>query len=347
MTDPTIQKTWEFALNGVALANTTLGATNAHQDRREMLLDIVQALTNAGPHTGTFTVPWTVVQSSNGSTAGTPGPGWSSISNLVWRDEDSPGTPYSWILLQQTGISATFQLLIGLESDTVADDGAQIFAAVGQVAFGAGGTTTTAPALPSDGRVLRDDDGTSQGYWGSGTDGSAVNPAYRWDVAMSSDGKCTRVFIFVDTINTGFWLFDVPDNPASGWTNPYVATIFGESNFTNNVCRYGNFLDAANMKGRYSGTDTTMFLSSEGFADSAVGEQMRSNQLNNTWPVSEIGVYSETSTFMGRMGTLFDLWWGEDAIVSGRYYPQTGTKLYANVARMIVPWDGSSLMGTR
>lgn len=73
MTDPTIQKTWEFALNGVALANTTLGATNAHQDRREMLLDIVQALTNAGPHTGTFTVPWTVVQSSNGSTAGLRG----------------------------------------------------------------------------------------------------------------------------------------------------------------------------------------------------------------------------------------------------------------------------------
>ncbi len=74
---------------------------------------------------------------------------------------------------------------------------------------------------------------------------------------------------------------------------------------------------------------------------------MKRNQLNNTWPVSEMGVASETSTFIGRMGTMFDLWWGEDTENSGRLYPQAGTKLYAKVVGMTFPWDGSSILQTK
>lgn len=343
MADPTIQKTWEFDVNGVALANSAQASTQAHQDRREMMLDIKRMLTNTGGHSA-FTAPWTVQLSSNGTSTAGAGDNWGDIDDLVWRDEDSTGTNFSWIVLRQTGISTTFELLIALESDTVNDDGAQIYASVAQAGF-TGGNLNTAPTA-TDERVLRNDDGTSQGYWGSGTDGAVSNPAYRWHTMMSSDGECTRVLIFMDTVCTGFWLFDVPDNPVTGWTNPYIATILGTNNFTSNQPGYTNFNVNDNMKGRYSGTDTTMFLGVEGYANTRAPDVGR-NQLDNTWLTSEMGIYSQTSTFTGRMGSMFDLWWGQVATTSGKYFPQTGTKLYVNVSSMIFPWDGSSIIGTR
>lgn len=346
MTNPTIQKTWEFAVNGLALQSTVQGSTNAHLDRRETMLGIKQMLTNTGPYTGTFTSPWTVVSSSNGTTAGASD-NWTDVDDLVWRDEDSTGTNFGWIVLRQTGISTTFELLIALESDTVADDGSQIYAAVAQAGF-TGGTTNTAPTA-TDERVLRNDDGTSAGHWGTGAD-AASTTNIRFHTMISTDGDCTRVLIFMGDVVTGFWLFDVPDNPASGWTNPYIAVIYGENNSTNNVVNYGTFLDSATMKGRFSGTDTTMFLSSEGINNSAIGEFLKANQLDNTFVASEMGVASLTSTFTGRMGTMFDLWWGPaytNQEATGRYYPETGTKLYVQVKDMLFPWDGSSILQTR
>ena len=343
MTNPTIQKTWEFDLNGLVLQNNTV-ANGAHQDRRELILAIKEVLINNG--NTTFTSPWTVVSSSNASTAGAAD-NWNSLSDITWRDEDSTGTPFSWIVLRQTGISATFELLIALESDTVTDDGSQIYASVAQAGF-TGGNTTTAPTA-TDERVLRDDDGTSAGHWGSGADGTSPGN-YRYHIMMSSDGDCTRVLMFTDTIVTGLWLFDVPDNPVSGWTNPYVAMIYGENNSSTNICSYETWNETATARGRYSGADTTMFFSSEGLANALLGEFFLANQLDNTWIATEMGVASQTSTFTGIMGSMFDLWWGAGFNASegtGRYYPETGTKLYVQVKDMIFPWDGSSILQTR
>ena len=347
MTDPTIQKTWEFAVNGLALTNNAQGSTQAHQDRREALLGIKQMLTNTGPHTGTFTTPWTVVLSSDSATADASD-NWSDIADLVWRDEDSTGTNFSWIVLRQTGISTTFEVLLALESDTVGDDGSQIYASVAQAGY-TGGTTNTAPTA-TDERELRNDDGTSLGYWGSGQDAANHTPAIRYHAMMSSDGECTRVLLFINTINTGFWIFDVPDNPASGWTNPYVAMIYGQNNATTNVTSYEIWNEAATARGRFSGTDTTIFFTSEGILNDGIGERLKANQLDNTWIASEMGVASQTSTFTGRMGTLFDLWWGAGFFAqeaTARHYPEAGTKLYVQVKDIIFPWDGSSVLQTR
>lgn len=343
MADPTLDKTWEFVVNGIALANNDRASTLAHQDRREMLLDIKQSLTNTGSHSG-MTAPWTVTSSSDSATAGASDQ-WTDIDDLVWRDEDSTGNAFSWIVLRQTGISTTFELLLALESDSTFDDGAQIYASVAQAGF-TGGNTTTAPTA-TDERVLRNDDGTSRGYWGSGTDGSVSAPAYRWDVSMSSDGQCTRVLIFMNTICTGFWLFDKPKNPASGWTDPYVAGIIATNSFTIEMPKYANLLDGTGaglqMGGRFSGVDTTILLSSEGYLNSAIGELLPvPNQLDDSFIASEIGVRSQTATFTGAMGELFDIWWGFIWAGTGRYFPVGGTRLYVQVAHMIFPWDGAS-----
>jgi hypothetical protein len=317
MADPDIQKTWEFEVNGVALQNNAQASTTAHQDRREMMLGIKQRLTNTGGFS-TFTTPWTVQSSSDGHTTASAADNWGDIDDLVWRDEDVTANNFSWIVLRQTGIGATFELLIACESDTVNDDGSQIYAAVSVGGWNTDGNLTTipTPVTPGDFRVIRNDDGTSQGYWGAGTDGGTVTGGYRWHVMMSSDGECTRVVTFANTVNLGVWIFDVPDRPATGWTDPYVA-------------------------------DTTMFLSSEGIVNAGIGTFITRNQLDNTFALSEMGIASQTATFVGRMGQMFDLWWGLAETTSGRLFPQSGTKLYVNVANMIFPWDGSSIMETK
>lgn len=335
MANPTIQKTWEFQINQLELADGTV-VGNANVDRKKMLFAIKEALINNG--TTTFTTPWTVQLSSNSSTAGAAD-NWTAYTSLVWRDDDT-ASAFSWIVLRQTGISTTFELLITCEEDSVNNDGARIGAWVAQAGF-TGGTTTARPTA-TDERQIRDS--TSSGHWGSGVDGTP-NINYRWHLAMSSDGQCTRLLIFMDTVNTGVWIFDKPDNPATGWTNPYVAVIQGSNDNTTQQCTYTQFNNSASMLGRYSGTDTTMYLSSEGFANIQVGSSH--NQLDNTWPTSEMGVVSTTSTFTGRMGTMFDLWWGEATTTSGRYFPEAGTKLYVKVVSMVFPWNGSSIMQIR
>jgi hypothetical protein len=349
MADPDIQKTWEFEVNGLALQNNAQASTTAHQDRREMMLGIKQRLTNTGSFS-TFTTPWTVQSSSDGHTNASAADHWGDIDDLVWRDEDVPGNNFSWIVLRQTGIGATFELLIACESDSVGDDGSQIYAAVSVGGWNTDGNLTTipTPVTPGDFRVIRNDDGTSQGYWGSGTDAGSPTGGYRWHVMMSSDGECTRVITFANTVNLGVWIFDKPDNPVTGWTDPYVAVIQATNSFSTTQASYTLFNAAAAMKGRFSGADTTMFLSTEGLANTSVGQAITTrNQLDNTWAVSEMGIASQTATFTGHMGQMFDLWWGPATTVSGRYYPQGLTKLYVNVGSMIFPWDGSSLMATK
>jgi hypothetical protein len=273
---------------------------------------------------------------------------WIDEEDLIWRDDDTANA-MSWIVLRQTGISTKFELLITCEENALTNDGAEIGAWVAQAGFSAadGGTdgTTTARPTATDERQLLVSTG---GYWGSGPLGSSN--AFRFHVMQSSDGECTRVLIFVDEVNTGFWLFDKPQNPKSGWTDPYIAVIIGDNNTSTNQCSYAKFHDAANMKGRFSttGTDTDIYLSTEGFGTNASGENLTTpNQLDGTFEAFEMGITSLTPSFVGRNGEVFDLWYGLTNAETGRYYPDTGTKSYVQVQHMIFPWDGSTLIGTK
>ena len=332
----TTTKTWQFNLNNLVLSDNTVGGTNAHFDRRTLLLGIKNALKGFG------TQPWTITESSDSVTATGGTDKWVTADNLVWRDDDTANV-FSWLVARQTGISTTFELLIACEEDSVANDGSEMGAWVSQVGF-TGGTTTARPTA-SDERQLRDS--TLSGWWGSGGDGGS-GLTYRWHAMQSTDGQCTRVLIFVNDVNTGFWAFDKPANPVTLWTNPYVAVISGENNTSSNQCSYAIFHDSAMMSGRFSGIDTTIYLSGEGFGTNASGENFTvTNQLDDSFFAGEMGLSSLSSTFTGRNGEMFDLWWGLTNADTGRYYPDTGTKSYVQVEDMIFPWDGSTLIGTK
>ena len=330
----TTTKTWQFNLNNLVLSDNTVGGTNAHFDRRTLLLGIKNALKGFG------TQPWTVVSSSDSSTSGASDL-WVDEGDLVWRDDDGAAV-FSWIVLRQTAISTTFDLLITCEEDAVANDGSRMGAWVAQAGF-TGGSTTVRPTA-TDERQLRDS--TLSGYWGSGGDGGTYD--YRWHAMQSTDGQCTRVLIFVNDVNTGFWFFDKPANPLSQWTNPYVASIQGSNDITTNECSFARYYDTAQGGSQFGGLAIGLYLSGEGFGSAAVGEQVTvPNQQDGTFIASEMGLCSLSSTFTGRMGEMFDLWWGFSFAGTGSYYPDTGTKTYVQVQDMIFPWDGSTLIGTK
>lgn len=334
MANPTAEKTWQFDLNNVVVADSTLDGLNAFRDRRELLLGIKDALI------GLASNPWSVVSSSDSSTSSASDL-WVDAGDLRWRDDDTSGV-FSWIVLRQTGISTTFELLITCEEDSIGVDGARIGAWVAQAGF-TGGTTTARPTA-TDERQLRDS--TSSGWWGSGADG--VSYDFRYHVMQSSDGECTRVLIFINGTNTGFWLFDKPKNPVTGWSDPYVAVISGNNDASTNQTTYAKFYDSANGLGRFSGIETTMYLSGEGFLNAAAGELVTvPNELTGDFVASEVGLHSLSSTFVGRVGELFDLWWGYSFADTGRYYEGTAAKEFVQVSDMVFPWDGSTIIGTR
>lgn len=329
----TTTKTWQFDLNGYIPADNTLGGLGAHYDRRNLLFSIKESLT------GFASTPWTVVSSSDGTTA-SAADNWTDPDDLEWRDDDTSNS-FSWIVLRQAAISTTFELLIACEEDTLSNDGSQLAAWVAQAGF-TGGSTTTRPTA-TDERQIRDS--TNSGYWGSGANSQSYD--YRYHVMMSSDGECTRVLLFISGVNTGFWIFDKPQNPISAWTSPYLAVIQGSNNSTTEQCSYSQFYDSASTLTRFGGTNLGLYMSGEGFGSAAVGEQVTvQNQLDGSFVANAVGLCSTDSTIAGRIGEVFDLWWGLTVMSTGRYYPADGSMSYVQVHHMIFPWDGSTFLGT-
>ena len=335
MANPSVQKTWQFNLNNYVPADNTLGGRNAFYSRRSLLLGIKNAMKGFG------TQPWTVVSSSD-STTTSASDLWVDPDDLEWRDDDTSNI-FSWIVLRQTGISTTFELLITCEEDSVSNDGARIGAWVAQAGF-TGGSTTARPTA-TDERQIRDS--TSSGLWGSGADG--VSYEYRYHVMQSNDGQSTRILIFIDGVNTGLWFFEKPVNTNTNWTNPYVASIQGSNNNTTEQATYSQYYDSASALSRFGGVDLGFYLSGEGFGSAAVGEQLTTpNQLDGEFLASEIGLCSLSSTFVGRAGEIADLWWGFTSEQSGRYFPSdASSKAFVQVRDMIFPWDGTTLIGMR
>lgn len=329
----TADKTWQFDLDNYVPADTTTNAGLAFFDKRSLLLGIKDALT------GFSSMPWTVTSSSDSSTTAASDL-WVDEDDLVWRDDDTSNV-FSWIILRQTGISTTFELLLTCEEDNTSSDGAQIGAWTAQAGF-TGGTTTARPTA-TDERIIRDS--TADGYWGSG---NAASYDFMFHVWQSDDGECTRVVIFINGIDTGFWLFDKPNNPVSGWTNPYIAVISGDNSVTISQCTYAKFYDAANVRGCFNTNPVTSYFSGEGFGSAAVGELMTvPNDFDDTFGAGGMGLQSLSATFTGRMGDVYDLLWGFSVIGTGRYYPVAGTKLFVQIKDMIFPWDGATIIQTK
>lgn len=325
-------KTWQFQVNQT-LSTTGVAAT----DYQTMVLKIKQLLV------GFTTQPWTVVSSSNGTGTAGNSDNWTSTANIVWA---ASGSNHSWIVLAQSGIGSGFQLCIDLCSGTKSNATISFSPNAGFT----GGTATAGPTATDEVFLIGTAHNSAGAFLGT-LNGSSCFQA-ELHAIQSTDGQCTRFWLETcssNEITSFFALFDKPNNPVTGspgWANPCVGiwstTLMSMANF--------NVSSANGCKGRANGVVMPLFLTAMGHgAGPVVSRQMAPSTFAQEFPFSAIGLFSNTTSAIGRHGSLFDLWWcsgmyqggNNSPFINGRAFYQSGISLRV-VGQLLVPWNRST-----
>lgn len=354
---PAHTRTWQFQLNQVVNISTST-VTNPAVNDRALMIGLVGSMLGRGSWVDKDNVAsasagnWTVTSSCDGSGGGA-GVGFGNNtgvnywdvagvltpSKLVWAN---PASNHSWIVLQQTGIAAKFEVLIDLR---VGGGSTQATIIVSDAGFGVanGGTDGTATAAPT--AVA----GSFQSLittteWGGGAALGAV-----WHAQKSTDGKAFRFFIMRSTSCVGFYQFEIPDPVVSGWTNPWIAHAIGQSAATEQVTT--SRLNGANTYSRTPGgtvfassycqaasqSDTNMIT----FASS--GQGATPNEIDGTDVLHPICLYSATVNARNVNGNIVDMYWGNQPGITflplaGQTLPAGGPIQWTRLGTLWVPW---------
>lgn len=323
MTLPTLDKTWQISSNNVVAAQGTALATN------KRILRTIKNLLLAFA-----TQPWTTRYSCSSTVAGAAGDGvdrWTTDADLVWN---AAGSAHSWYVFRQTGVGATFEVLISLEG--AAANGNTLTCYMSPSATFTGGTTTARPTATDEVPIR-----VSAAWGGTGSADSGVIV----DAWQSTDGQCTRVVVCDTSTACTFMLFDKPKNPITGWTNPCVGIWLGQSAV--NTPTYSSDIGAAIINLRISATNTTAFMTQEAFGPPAAGATaigiaaIGANEVSGDFPILPIGIWCNTAPLRGRQGEFFDLWLGYNTLGVGDTYPNDATRQFVQLAAAIHPWDGT------
>lgn len=349
MAPPTLVRTWQFAVNRVM---PDLGAGTPNATNRRLLRTIKNMLIGADGLTwtdkdGSTVTPsghWTVVASSDSSTAGHDAVDrWAADANLVWA---TAGSAHSWIVLQQTGIGATFQILIDCDATSSNSHDCDItvsHSGFGVAGGGANGTTTAAPTALNS--IVLVSGASAPDCWGGYTGGS---PQQRIHMMRSADGKGMRLLITRDGFLGSLWLIDLAGNPETGWTQPYLAVIRSNATVTltsdrpilSDLSASGvTAVKSASTAGAYGGT-----LSVEGPAGTSGPEFFTiANSYSGNLPMFPVGFMSNAASHVGRHGILPDFWLSLANQVGGGGYPGSAPlNQFVQVGKnFILPWNKS------
>lgn len=326
---PTLSKTWQFDVNNAAAAGASALITC-----RNYLFEIKNALS------GSATLPWIIASSCDGQGgAGSFGNNdnidrihLADASHIVWA---AAGSKHTWIVFKQTGLDNNASFCFDCNNATAANATITFSPAAG---FD-GGTATAAPTA-TDGITI------CNSTWG----GPAAATAGKISVLQSTDGECTRVLICRSSYAVGYWFFDKIKNPTEGMsTYPLIVSTQGLSTNTANVSTVANLSDIAKatyVSGYIDDTSVLYALTGEGYASALLNETMAfADEDTSSWPMLEIGVYSNTAPHRGRKGEMYDMWWGSTANATGTDYPEDATCQFVQAGHIILPWlgDGTAL----
>lgn len=332
---------WQFQVNQTVSALGSSLSTN-----RRLLRSIKNSLLGTGSWTNsagglvTSQANWTVSGSSDSVTSGMDSVDrWTVDSDLDW----SSASVRSWIVLRQAGISSKFELLIHLNNSN--DDFALLavspVAGFGSVNGGTDGSTSAAPTATDQMTLVS----STVNTWGGGGNNTA-----RYHVMKSVDGSSNRVVITRNTNLVGFWIFDVPRDPVTGWTSPSVSMLRANSSTGPAVSAisYDNLTDVADARGH---STATMNLNLTGEADMEnrpfIGEDLNvPSDVTNLYSLLPIGIYCDTAGRQGRHGFLADLWWvagNLDGSNGPNTFPASGTlKRFMQLGPLCWPWNRST-----
>lgn len=328
---PTPSKTWQYDKN-----------KGPYTSLSDLELAWKRSLTEAASGA------WTVVRSCGRVggvtwTAGATDYWGTGLSNTIAHANE--GSSHAWIVLKQTGIASNFQICLNLVNNDGGGPSVHMMYVSASAGF-TGGTTTNRP-------TATDEIACQTGIKPQWTDAQnlATYPA-RLNVFQSTDGECTRWSIWLNNLQTAFCVMDKPRNTVSGWTNPWIyvgATTYYNYATAGNFATYG-FLHDANTRtfvGQGS-TSGSVYLTSEalGGNNQAIGRVMTfgGDLDSGFWPFLPIGIYCSTAGLRGRLGELYDLWWGSVTPNDGDNYPADATRLFVQMNDLILPWGGGAAL---
>lgn len=315
MAIPSLIKTWQFNVN-----NYVYGAPTTLPTSRNTLYIVKNGLLGFNSN------PWQTVVSCNGTTAGTYGDGidrWTSINSLNWG-----ATTRSWYVFRQPAISPNFELCIDLNFST--DYYATIVVSP-SLGFSKTVGTTSARPTANDEIILSTND-----FFGTNLNKNVII-----NMMQSTDGYCTRLIFCSNSYVTGYWSFERPHLPVSGWATP-SASFCNNSNL-GSILIIDNLISADNFKGlgtalfnmRYStiiGTGTNPFPVTT----------YVSNDISREYPFYPLHLISVDLNNYGALGLIPDMFFGSYQLPHGATYPADGSAQFAQFGSFIFPWDGSN-----
>lgn len=289
---------------------------------------------------------WTVVMSCGrvGGTTWTAGAAdyWATDNAIAHANE---GTAHAWIVLKQVGIASNFQVCLNLINNS-GGGGVVHMVYVSPSAGFTGGTTTNRPTATDE--INCNAPGAPE--W-TAAQNLATYPA-RLNVFQSTDGECARWSIWLNNYQTCFGLVDKPRNPVAGWTTPWAAVIASQiynDGQVGNLATYAQLHDAPNRVTVSNGATRGLpYLTSEaiGGNNQAIGRLMSfgGDLDSGAYPICPIGIYCPTAGLRGRLGELYDLWWGSTILNDGDHYPADATRLFVQLNDLVHVWGGGTAL---
>lgn len=335
---PTLEKTWHFATRQIVTTGTQL------DDLRSVLRWVKDQMKALGSN------PWTVDHSCNSVTAGAPGDGvdrWSADSNLVFA---AAGVAHSWIVLKQTGIGASFQLLIDLGVST---DPRDIHIFFSWSAGFTGGTTTARPTATDECAIHT----FTNDNWIAGSANSFFGV-----VAQSGDGQCTRFWLIAGGASGAecwpvtMWLFDRPKNTPAGWTETFIGLMFPPQLPGGNCVEASSLMSGTpRARARVGSINAVpVFLITDVWTGTATLNITEPTPCDNDFSgdrfLTPVSLASETPGTRGCLGVLYDLWFqpygtnstgGGTTTQWGSTYPDDLTYQLVSLGVFVHPWNGT------
>jgi hypothetical protein len=244
---------------------------------------------------------WAVASSSDGVTNFGASDYWTDYTKIT----NATGN-HSWIVLTNSNINNTgnyFSLCIDCNVTSAGYAYHNFYCC--SSGYNVDGTLSAKPTIYSGGyevTLL-----TSSSIWHAGTAGTDSKAI----LFRSSDYKSYRLFISSSPIyNICCWIFDVPKDPPSWWTIPYVASIAA---YSVPQCNYANScsVSVAQIKSDHNSATINFGLGSIGNATGAYGsiDIGKRPDFDGYLVMSPTYLISNTTARPGIYGTLYDLYW--------------------------------------
>lgn len=320
---PALQKSWQHAVNSAAYSATA-----------DLWYDIKNILT-------TFSFnPWTVARSCN-NVAADANDNWNSPADVRWNSS-SFGID-SWIVLEQAGIPGAvgnFQILLVCWTDTVYSVRGGMRYWMSPSAGFTGGSTSSRPTATDEIELEAPSTYNQRTVY----DWSNVSgqPSLRLHISQSTDGECTRIAFYVNSEIQRLLMFEKPKNPINGWANPHFAL---------NACDNGDAASYALLNDSQAlssilnptGGRAGVWLTGEGNISGPIPKfQTYVSDFDNAYPLCPIGLFSSTVGARGRLGELYDCYWGASSLANGTHYPADASRLWVQHRDLVMPWPGGA-----